>query len=157
MAHSTCPHVSVGGHTARHPHGGLPQAITLELLRRLPRSNGQRHGAEHVVRHGPAPRLLRDAVSPMTAHASNALFAYLYWPGTNTSAVWFAIFDLYGAGTWRSDFNASYTRDAMYSIQYHGAIPASVAEKDGVAFVQGMKGGGQPETRFNEHGECRLY
>ena len=103
-----------------------------------------------------------SAAPMMNQAASDALFAYFYGPGVNTEVLWFAIFDLYGGGDSviaraDKDMNAFDARDALYSIQYYGTIPASVEDADGIAFVQGMKKAvesNQPETQFKEYGEC---
>ncbi|PIL24496.1 hypothetical protein GSI_14251 [Ganoderma sinense ZZ0214-1] len=97
--------------------------------------------------------------APMNQEASDALFEYFYGPGANTSVAWFAIFDLYGGGDSviaraDKDTNAFDARDALYSIQYYGTIPASVSDADGIAFIQGMKTAvesNQPETQFKEY------
>ena len=101
------------------------------------------------------------SAAPMNWNASDALFAYFYGPGANTSVEWFAIFDLYGGGDSAvsargADYNAFDARDALYSIQYYGTIPSSVSDADGIAFVQGMKTAvesNQPQTQFKEYGE----
>ncbi|PIL24501.1 hypothetical protein GSI_14256 [Ganoderma sinense ZZ0214-1] len=100
--------------------------------------------------------------APMNQKASDALFEYFYGPGANTNIAWYAIFDLFGGGDSvitraDKDTNAFDGRDALYSIQYFGMIPASVSDADGIAFVQGMKKAiesNQPETQFKEYGEC---
>ncbi len=101
--------------------------------------------------------------APMTQAASDALFRYFYGPGASSAVEWFAIFDLYGGGDSvvaraDKDLNAFDARDALYSIQYYGTIPASVSDADGITFIQGMKAAvesNQPETQFKEYGECR--
>ena len=100
--------------------------------------------------------------APMNQAASDALFEYFYGPGANTSVAWFAIFDLYGGGDSvvsgvGADHNAFDGRNALYSIQYYGTIPASVSDADGIKFIQDMKTAvesNQPETHFNEYGGC---
>ncbi|PIL24500.1 hypothetical protein GSI_14255 [Ganoderma sinense ZZ0214-1] len=97
--------------------------------------------------------------APMNRNASDALFEYFYGPGANTNIAWYAIFDLFGGGDSvitraDKDTNAFDGRDALYSIQYFGMIPASVSDADGIAFVQGMKKAiesNQPETQFKEY------
>ncbi|KAI1791691.1 FAD-binding domain-containing protein [Ganoderma leucocontextum] len=96
------------------------------------------------------------AAAPMNTNASDALFQYFYGPGASSAVAWFAIFDLYGGGDSviaraDPDLNAFDARDALYSIQYYGTIPASVSDADGIAFVQGMKTAvesNQPGTQF---------
>ncbi|KAI1786969.1 FAD-binding domain-containing protein [Ganoderma leucocontextum] len=98
-------------------------------------------------------------IEPMNRAASDALFRYFYGPGANTAVEWFVIFHLHGGGdsvvsTTYADYNAFDARDALYSIQYYGTIPASVSDKDGIAFIQGMKKAvenNQPLTRFKEY------
>ena len=100
--------------------------------------------------------------APMTQASSDALFKYFYGPGASTKVAWFAIFDLYGGGDSvisraNKDTNAFDARDSLYSIQYYGTIPKTVSDKDGIAFIQGMKKAvetNQPKTQFKEYGEC---
>ncbi|KAI1791689.1 FAD-binding domain-containing protein [Ganoderma leucocontextum] len=99
------------------------------------------------------------AAAPMNTNASDALFKYFYGPGASSAVEWFVIFDLYGGGDSvvaraDKDLNAFDARDALYSIQYYGTIPASVSDADGIAFVQGMKTAvesNQPGTQFKEY------
>ena len=99
--------------------------------------------------------------APMTQASSDALFKYFYGPGASTKVAWFAIFDLYGGGDSvisraNKDTNAFDARDSLYSIQYYGTIPKTVSDKDGIAFIQGMKKAvetNQPKTQFKEYGE----
>ncbi|KAH9930407.1 FAD-binding domain-containing protein [Epithele typhae] len=95
----------------------------------------------------------------MAPAAADALMEYFYGPGATSSVAWFVIFDLYGGGesviTQKpADFNSFNGRDALYSIQYYGTIPASVSDADGIEFIQGMKAAvedNQRGTVFREY------